>query len=481
MKNTKTEKIVELLLKRYPDPEIALNFSNPLELLIATILSAQCTDARVNEVTKSLFRKYETAKDYTKADLRTLEEEIRPTGFYKNKAKMIISCCEKLIKDFNSKIPSTLEELMTLPGVGRKTANVILGNAFGKQAIAVDTHVLRVSKRLGIARSDNPDRVEEELNRQIPEGRWTAFNLALILHGRETCTARKPKCSECVSYDECEWPERGSRVISLKSHIFPDLSIEDIKRQIKGDTGEKIFFYEVVSSTNTIAAELAEKGSMEGAVVLADSQTKGRGRYGRLWVSPPGVNIYMSIILRPKIKPKDATLITVVAATGSAAALRRVTGLNVTIKWPNDLIVSDKKIGGILTELKTDPDRIIFAIMGIGINVNIDIGAFPDSIRDVATSIKNETGIPYSRAVIIAEILNEIDHRYKILNGMKKRMLLSEWQQLTSTLGREVKVTIGKETLTGLAESVDDEGMLILRLPSGRLKRISSGDLTVLR
>ncbi|MEW6213976.1 MAG: endonuclease III, partial [Nitrospirota bacterium] len=191
-----------------PNPRIALNFSNPLELLIATILSAQCTDVRVNEVTKSLFKKYKTAKDYVQTDLKTLEEEIRPTGFYKNKTRMIISCCEKLIRDFNGKVPSTLEELTTLPGVGRKTANVILGSAFGKPAIAVDTHVLRVSNRLGIARSDNPDKVEEELNKQIPENRWTAFNLALILHGRETCIARKPKCSECMLYNECEWPEK---------------------------------------------------------------------------------------------------------------------------------------------------------------------------------------------------------------------------------------------------------------------------------
>lgn len=202
------DKIVRLLLKRYSDPQIALRFSNPLELLIATILSAQCTDVRVNEVTKTLFRKYKTAKDYAQADIKTLEEEIRPTGFYKNKTKMIIGCCEKLIKDFHNKVPATLEELITLSGVGRKTANVILGSAFGQQAIAVDTHVLRVSNRLGIAHSQNPDKVEEELNKQIPQNRWTAFNLALILHGRETCTARKPKCSECILYNECEWQEK---------------------------------------------------------------------------------------------------------------------------------------------------------------------------------------------------------------------------------------------------------------------------------
>lgn len=202
------KKITALLLKRYPNPKIALNFSNPLELLVATILSAQCTDVRVNEVTKVLFKKYRTAKDYANADLKAFEEEIKPTGFYKNKAKMIIGCCQKLIEDFKGKVPSTIEELIMLPGVGRKTANVILGSAFGKQAIAIDTHMLRVSNRLGIAHSDNPDRVEEELMMQIPENKWTAFNLALILHGRETCIAKKPRCSECVLYNECEWTEK---------------------------------------------------------------------------------------------------------------------------------------------------------------------------------------------------------------------------------------------------------------------------------
>lgn len=202
------KKIAKLLLKKYPHPKIALYFSNPLELLVATILSAQCTDVRVNEVTKDLFKKYRTAEDYARADLKTFEMEIRPTGFYRNKAKMIIACCKKIIQDFRGKVPPTREELTTLPGVGRKTANVILGSAFGRQAIAVDTHVLRVSNRLGIAHSNNPDKVEEELVRQLPEDKLTAFNLALILHGRETCTARKPRCPECVIYKECEWPEK---------------------------------------------------------------------------------------------------------------------------------------------------------------------------------------------------------------------------------------------------------------------------------
>lgn len=202
------QKIVNLLLKKYPEPKIALDFSNPLELLVATILSARCTDVKVNEVTGNLFRKYKTAKDFAGAETDIFEAEIKPTGFYKNKTKMIINCCKKILADFKGKVPATIEELILLPGVGRKTANVVLGSAFNKQAIAVDTHVLRVSNRLGIAHSDNPDKVEEELIKQLPENKLTKFNLALILHGRETCTAIKPKCGECVLYKECEWPEK---------------------------------------------------------------------------------------------------------------------------------------------------------------------------------------------------------------------------------------------------------------------------------
>jgi endonuclease-3 len=200
--------IAKLLLKKYPHPKIALHFSNPLELLVATILSARCTDVKVNEVTKILFKKYKTAKDYARADQKIFEQEIKPTGFYRNKAKMVIECCKKIVNDFDGKVPNALEELITLPGVGRKTANVVLGSAFGKQTMAVDTHVLRVSNRLGIAHSGDPEEVEEEIVRQLPENILTQFNLALILHGRETCTAMKPKCPECIIYDECEWPEK---------------------------------------------------------------------------------------------------------------------------------------------------------------------------------------------------------------------------------------------------------------------------------
>jgi endonuclease III len=201
--------IAERLLKQNSDPKLALHFSNPLELLVAVILSAQCTDERVNAVTRHLFVKYRSAQYYAQADPFAFEEEIRPTGFYRNKTKSVIGCCQKLVEAFDGRVPDTLEALVSLPGVGRKTANMVLGNAFGIPGIAVDTHVLRVANRLGLVHSDDPEEVERALAAQLPRSRWTAFANAMILHGRETCTARKPQCPRCVLNDLCRWPDKG--------------------------------------------------------------------------------------------------------------------------------------------------------------------------------------------------------------------------------------------------------------------------------
>jgi BirA family transcriptional regulator, biotin operon repressor / biotin---[acetyl-CoA-carboxylase] ligase len=254
------------------------------------------------------------------------------------------------------------------------------------------------------------------------------------------------------------------------------VQIDEIKRKIKGDLGKDILFYETTDSTNTIALNIAETNK-EGLVILADSQEKGRGRLGRLWISPPGVNIYMSVVLKPDVKPGDATLITLMTAVACAIALRKITGLDIRIKWPNDLVVADKKLGGILTELKIYREKIAFAVVGIGINVNIDTKVFPDEVREIATSMKNETGRRYSRENIIAEILCQLHVWYSAFKRMDKETILSAWRLLTSTLGREVVVTAGKETYQGFAEAIDEEGRLLLRLPTGEVKKISSGDL----
>ena len=256
--------------------------------------------------------------------------------------------------------------------------------------------------------------------------------------------------------------------------------LNEIKTKIHGIIGREIHFFETVSSTNTIALELAEKAP-EGTVFLADSQDKGRGRLGRIWISPSGVNIYMSIILRPQIRPKDSSLITIMSAVACATALRNVTGVKVTTKWPNDLMIDNKKVGGILTELKTQQQKITSAIVGIGINVNIDVREFPEDMKQRATSLKNESGVSYSRESIVAEILNEMDRWYKTMTTLEKEAIVQAWKNLTSTLGRKVVVITPHETLTGTAESIDNDGMLIVRLPSGQSKRINSGDLKILQ
>jgi BirA family transcriptional regulator, biotin operon repressor / biotin---[acetyl-CoA-carboxylase] ligase len=258
------------------------------------------------------------------------------------------------------------------------------------------------------------------------------------------------------------------------------LKIAEIKSRLRGEVGREIFFHETISSTNTIASEIAAK-TVEGAVIIADTQSRGKGRLGRIWVSPPGVNIYMSIILRPDIRPRDATLITIMSSVACANALRKVTGLNVTIKWPNDLIIQNRKLCGILTELKTERNKIIFAVAGIGINVNMDINEFPEDVKYIATSLKNETGIVYSRTEIVAETLNEMDRWYKTLKVMDRDALLSEWKRLSSILSREVMVVTGQGTVTGLALDLDNEGMLMIKLASGEVKKISSGEVTIVR
>jgi len=198
MKRTEAAlKILGILQREYPDARVTLDFKDPLQLLIATILAAQCTDERVNLVTKDLFKKYPKTSDYARADLKTLEGEIRSTGFFRNKAKSIIGCGQALVQKFNGQVPRTLEELTTLPGVGRKTANIILGNAFGQQAIAVDTHVKRVTHRLGWAKSDDPDKIEFELMEVIPQNRWTLACHQIVFHGRRVCMAKKPQCTTC--------------------------------------------------------------------------------------------------------------------------------------------------------------------------------------------------------------------------------------------------------------------------------------------
>ena len=192
------QKIILGLQQAYPDAHCELNHANPLELLIATILSAQCTDKRVNLVTAELFRKYRSAEDYAQARLPELERDIKTTGFFRNKAKSIKACCQALVQKHGGEVPRTMEELVQLGGVGRKTANVVLGNAFHLNCgVVVDTHVSRLAQRLGLTKETTPEKIEQELMKLVPQEQWTLFSHWLIWHGRRRCDARKPDCSNC--------------------------------------------------------------------------------------------------------------------------------------------------------------------------------------------------------------------------------------------------------------------------------------------
>ena len=204
--NRKAEatEVIRRLEKEYPGAKIALKFSDPLELLVATVLSAQCTDGVVNRVTASLFARYRTAEDYANADLEQFEKEIRSTGFYRNKARNIIAAARLMVADYGAQVPRTMAELITLPGVARKTANIVLYNGYGvTEGIAVDTHVRRLSRRFGLSSHNDPNKIEEDLMKQVPKAKWGHFPYLLIEHGRAVCQARKPRCEVCILSDIC--------------------------------------------------------------------------------------------------------------------------------------------------------------------------------------------------------------------------------------------------------------------------------------
>lgn len=205
------DSIISKLKKMHGKPRVELRFSNPMELTVATILSAQCTDERVNGVTESLFKKYTNWQSYIDVSQEEIEEDVRPTGFYRNKAKSLRSIAREVTERFGGKVPDDIDLFSTVKGVGRKSANMIVGLAYGKPAVIVDTHVARVSKRIGLTKNDDPEKIEEELKRQVPESLWTDFSLLLILHGRYICRAKKPECPRCLLREDCDYWLGGMR------------------------------------------------------------------------------------------------------------------------------------------------------------------------------------------------------------------------------------------------------------------------------
>lgn len=200
--------IVNRLDKAYPEAHQELNYTTSFELLIATILAAQCTDAKVNQVTKDLFKKYPDPQAYLKVDISEIEDDIKSITFYRNKAKGIVASCQMLVKDYDGQVPKTVEELVKLPWVGRKTANIVLANSMGIPAIGVDTHTIRVPNRLGLLDSQNPDKVEKALCELLPKEKWHRANIVIQWHGRYTCKSKKPDCGTCVVFELCKWPDK---------------------------------------------------------------------------------------------------------------------------------------------------------------------------------------------------------------------------------------------------------------------------------
>src|SRR5476651_1654536 len=241
--------------------------------------------------------------------------------------------------------------------------------------------------------------------------------------------------------------------------------------------GRDIQVFEQTTSTNDVIEKLARDGVKEGAVVFAESQTKGRGRLGRKWISPAHKGLWFSILLRPQLRPQEATQLTVASATALRRAIQNETGLKPEIKWPNDVLIGGKKVAGILTELSAEVDRVKHIILGIGIDVNLDAGELPTDLRKTATSLKMESGEMISRAELAVAILRELDFDYARIGGGKFAAVAGEWEANCATIGKNVTVHIGDRKIRGRAESLDDDGALLVRTEHGHLERIIGGDV----
>jgi BirA family biotin operon repressor/biotin-[acetyl-CoA-carboxylase] ligase len=272
-------------------------------------------------------------------------------------------------------------------------------------------------------------------------------------------------------------PHLGYRLLSA-----PDLLHADDLLSGLGKTrviGRDIQVFEETTSTNDVIEKLARDGVKEGAVVFAESQTQGRGRLGRKWVSPPRKGLWFSILLRPQMRPALVTQLTIVAATALFRAIQLQTGIAPEIKWPNDILIRGKKVAGILTELSAELDQVKYVILGMGVSVNLNAADFPADVRKIATSLRIESGKPLDRAELAIRILHELDHDYERINAGEFEAVADEWEAHCATLGQNVVINIGERTIRGTAESLDADGALLLRTQHGRLERIIGGDVTI--
>ncbi len=280
-----------------------------------------------------------------------------------------------------------------------------------------------------------------------------------------------------LGYDIEASPHRGYRLLSAPDALHADDLLSRLGQT--GVIGRDIQVFEETTSTNDVIEKLARDGVKEGAVVFAESQTRGRGRLGRKWLSPAKGGLWFSVLLRPDLRPQEATRLTVASATALRRAIESQTGLKPDIKWPNDILIGGKKVAGILTELNAELDHIKYVILGIGVDVNINQGDFPAELRKLATSLKAELGKPVSRPELAVAILRELDHDYARIAAGQFPALADEWEEHGTTIGQDVVIRMGDHQLRGRAESLGEDGELLLRTEHGHLERIIGGDVAL--
>lgn len=280
-----------------------------------------------------------------------------------------------------------------------------------------------------------------------------------------------------LGYDIEASPHFGYRLLNCPDVLHAD----DLRSRVLDNKviGRDIRVFEETTSTNDVIEKLARDGVKEGAVVFAESQTKGRGRLGRKWLSPPRKGLWFSVLLRPDVRPQATTQLTVAAATALARAIRAQTTIQPEIKWPNDILIDGKKVAGILTELSAELDHVKYVILGIGVDVNINPADFPPDVRKIATSLKAETGAALHRPQLAAAILRELDVDYARVRAGKFEVVADEWEDACTTIGHNVAIRIGPRVIQGRAESLDEDGALLLRTQHGHLERIIGGDVTL--
>ena len=314
------------------------------------------------------------------------------------------------------------------------------------------------------------------LLRQSRSGFLSGEELASKLGISRTMVWKHIKALEGEGFTIEAVPSRGYRIISAPDLLRQD----DIKRGLKTrSVGKEIHLHTEVVSTNTLAMEMASKGAPEGTVLIAEAQTGGKGRLGRKWISPKG-NLYFSVVLRPDLPTHKAPLLTLMAAVAVAVAIRKTCSVQAVIKWPNDILVSGKKVSGLLTEMSSEPDRIRHIALGIGVDVNMPLDELPPEVREGATTLAAEAGRTIDRTMLLQQILRELDSRYRILL-QDEVAVFREWEELNVTTGRRVSVSGPREAFEGLAQGIDREGRLIVKLDDGSLRQVAAGDVTILK